>query len=168
MLISVIGPALSAYDNELNCIVCHALIFEAEKAINKVDPKKILDIGGRVQIDGSMDTNKKPYRRSSIHLDELVETVCDIFDDYVHGVWKDSGKRAVIPIMIDGGMNPDFSKFEVKQDGDLNKGIKSYCSMIVNEEEETLQHVLSEERDDPARMFCEQETNICGEQREEL
>ena len=72
------------------------------------------------------------YRSSTggpeVHLGELLEDVCEKMDDYAQGHWKDTGVKDLMPIIVDGAMNPRMSEFELLKDANLNRGIKDYVS----------------------------------------
>ena len=68
------------------------------------------------------------YARSEIHLSELVDSVCEEFENYVQAREK-TGERAVTIIRIttkSGGMNPLFGSVDIVPDEDLNKRLKFY------------------------------------------
>jgi len=150
-----VHQARAAFDDDLNCLVCEVIVNEVEKAVAAVDPKKIIDLGGRLQADGSPKTNKKQLRRSEIHLSEVLETLCeDKMADYAQGHWKETGVKDLLPIIVNGQMNPRMSEFEFMKDSNLNKGIKDYCETIVEEKEEELLKYLSEDHENASHQFC--------------
>lgn len=57
-----------------------------------------------------------------------MESVCNKMDDYVRVRSKTNGKLLVIPLILDGQMNPKVGEYEIIQDGDLNKSLKFYVS----------------------------------------
>ena len=63
-----------------------------------------------------------------MHLGELLDGVCEKMDDYAQGHWKDTGVKDLLPIIVNGAMNPRMSEFELLKDSNLNKGIKDYVS----------------------------------------
>ena len=68
------------------------------------------------------------YARSEIHLSELVDSVCEEFENYVQAREK-TGDKAVTIIRIttkSGGMNPLFGSVDIVPDEDLNKRLKFY------------------------------------------
>ena len=67
---------------------------------------------------------QKQYRRSEVHLGELLDGVCEKMDDYAQGHWKDTGVKDLLPIIVNGAMNPRMSEFELLQDSNLNRGIR--------------------------------------------
>lgn len=112
--------------------VCKATIQEVESAISKVDPKKFVEVGYRITADGSTSAKKIPYAKSETYLTELLESVCDKMDDYARAKYKSNGKLTVLRIVTDtGAMNPEASKVDFVQDGDLNKSLKHYVSSLL-------------------------------------
>ena len=72
------------------------------------------------------------YARSEIHLSELVDSVCEEFENYVQAREK-TGDKAVTIIRIttkSGGMNPLFGSVDIVPDEDLNKRLKFYVRKI--------------------------------------
>ena len=65
-----------------------------------------------------------------MHLGELLDGVCEKMDDYAQGHWKDTGAKDLLPIIVDGAMNPRMSEFELLQDSNLNRGIKDYVRHV--------------------------------------
>ena len=68
------------------------------------------------------------YARSEIHLSELVDAVCEEFENYVQAREK-TGDRAVTIVRIttkSGSMNPLFGSVDIVPDEDLNKRLKFY------------------------------------------
>jgi hypothetical protein len=52
-----------------------------------------------------------------------------MLDDYAKARYKDSGVLTVLKMISDtGGMNPETSKVDFVQDGDLNKSLKHFVS----------------------------------------
>ena len=79
-------------------------------------------------VPGFCSRLQKQYRRSEVHLGELLDGVCEKMDDYAQGHWKDTGVKDLLPIIVNGAMNPRMSEFELLKDSNLNKGIKDYVS----------------------------------------
>lgn len=52
-------------------------------------------------------------------------------DDYAKAKYKTTGRLTVLKFMIDGGMNPEVSNVDFVQDGDLNKSLKHYVSILL-------------------------------------
>ena len=73
---------------------------------------------------------------------ELVDKVCDNFDDYAQGTWKSNGKPAVIRLTTHtGNMNPDFGKVDIVPDEELNTKLKFFVS--ATEKRGCSNHILS-------------------------
>lgn len=62
----------------------------------------------------------------------MLDSICTKLDDYVRATYKSTGQLTLLRLMSpEGGMNPDFSKVDIVQDGDLNKSLKFYVSRVV-------------------------------------
>ncbi|KAL0267909.1 UNVERIFIED_CONTAM: hypothetical protein PYX00_010045 [Menopon gallinae] len=117
---------------DLKCSVCKVVIQEMEKEIAKVNPNKKINLSHRINEKGKVTENTKQYMRSEIHLSELMDRICEKMDDYVRAKNKTTGQIGVIQLVTDDGvMNPDFDKYEIVQDSDLNKSLKFYVSSIM-------------------------------------
>lgn len=102
-----------------------------ETAISKVDPNKHIEVGYRLQSDGSPSSRKIPFVKSETYLTELMESICDKMDDYARARWKSNGKVTVIRLVTEtGAMNPETAKVDFIQDEDLNKSLKHYVSEV--------------------------------------
>ncbi|CAG0922250.1 unnamed protein product [Notodromas monacha] len=163
-LLAFVNPGFA--DRELKCLVCRSLAEELKDEIAKADPKKKIDVGtGRLSSNGDVKTNVVPYLRSTVHMLDLLENVCSVFDDYIEGTYRDTNERAVVKIMINGAMNPDFSRVEPKLKSDLNKGLKFYCETIVEEFDEAIIRIYGKvnETADEARELCTDEARFCDQ-----
>lgn len=101
-----------------------------EYAISKQDVRKIAEVSGfRMDSSGNSVGKTIPLIKSEMYLTELMENICDKMDDYARAVYKDSGRFVILKLMSEtGGMNPDLSRVDFVQDGDLNKSLKHYVS----------------------------------------
>lgn len=98
------------------------------KAVKKIDPSKVVDVGGyRLDSDGNYVHKAVPQSKSELHLMELAEEVCPKMDDYVRATWKSNGKLMLLKFLTDDGkMNSVMSEVDIIQDDDLNKSLKYY------------------------------------------
>lgn len=103
---------------------------ELDEEIQKIDPKKKIEIGGyRLDDKGNAKMKTVPQAKSEVYLSEMVDKICDKMDDYVRATWKTTGQLTLLRLMDkSGGMNPDMSRVDIIQDGDLNKSLKFYVS----------------------------------------
>lgn len=134
-------------------------------AINKVDPKKTVKIGGyRLDTDGNAPKKIVKLAKSETFLTELMENICKLFvfgsnannwidsrnvcmclcvfkwfdlttgdklDDYAKARFKSNGAMTLMKLTNpDGGMNPDMGSVDFIQDGDLNKSLKHFVSVL--------------------------------------
>lgn len=122
---------------------------ELNKAVLAVDKKKMVDIGNyRMDADGNTKQIKVPAHRSQVFLSDLFDTICKNLDDYVRVVYKSTGKLAVMQMITDKGMNPEFSKTTFITDDDLNKSLQYYCERIFEENEDEIISVYKDRPDD--------------------
>lgn len=126
--------------SELKCLVCENLISEMDKAVRKVNPKTEMNVG-------SINSNKKiQYLRSETHLTDVMDLLCKNFEEYAEATYKDTGKRTIIRFLDEhGNMDPDMSKVDFVQTEDLNKGLKFYCQLIVEEHEDHIFEAFHDE-----------------------
>ena len=60
---------------------------------------------------------------------ELVDKVCDNFDDYAQATRKSDGEPTLIRMTTHtGNMNPEFSQVDIVPDEELNTKLKFYVS----------------------------------------
>lgn len=66
------------------------------------------------------------YAGSEVHLNEILENVCNHMDDYAQAKNKDSGELILINLAKDV---EKLSTHELVQDPDLNRSLKYYVSI---------------------------------------
>ncbi|RZB89866.1 canopy -like 1, partial [Asbolus verrucosus] len=160
-----IGSTKKIDVKELRCLVCKASLDELNKAVNKIDPSKKVDIGGyRLDPDGNYKHKSVSQAKSEIHLSELIEEVCSTMDDYVRATWKSNGTLTLLKLITeDGNMNSAMSEVDIVQDDDLNKSLKYYCEGIMEEEEEHIIKHFQIDSQNIHRKVCVQDSAICEE-----
>ncbi|XP_066937221.1 protein seele isoform X1 [Macrobrachium rosenbergii] len=157
----------------VKCAVCNSLVDELHAAIDKVDPRKKIDVGSyRLDKDGKQKLASVQYAGSEMHMLEVLESVCDSFKDYAQARHKETGKLEAIKLVVDGVMNPRFSEYEMVQDPDLNKGLNFHCETIVEEyEDDIVSHFRKSselDKESSKFKFCNEVTSICKDVKEEL
>lgn len=66
-----------------------------------------------------------------MHLNELVDGVCNEFEEYAQAKEKSTGEPTIIRfISKSGGMSPRFSEVDIVPDEDLNTRLKFYVSLL--------------------------------------
>nr|ACO10615.1 canopy homolog 2 precursor [Caligus rogercresseyi] len=133
---------------QLKCLVCRALSNEIDAYIAAIDPSKKTETGTfRVDSNGRQGKVIIPYARSEESLHDMVDKVCERFNDYAQATEKSSGKFSVIPLTTPtGNMNPDFGNYDVLPDDELNKKLLFHCQGIVEDlEEDILELYVNEE-----------------------
>ncbi|XP_014272186.1 protein seele [Halyomorpha halys] len=150
---------------ELKCLVCQKLVDLMEQDIDKVDPKKKVDVGSfRIDHKGDQKHKVVEYRRSEVYLTELMERICNKMEDYVRGRMKTDGRLIIFPLVIDGGkMNPIMSDVDVVQDSDLNKSLKFYCEAILEENDDAFIKAFSVPDSAVDIKICSEEAKLCNQ-----
>ncbi|XP_068229837.1 protein seele [Palaemon carinicauda] len=157
----------------VKCAVCNSLVSELHEAIDKVDPRKKIDVGSyRLDKDGKQKLSSVQYAGSEMHMLEVLESVCDSFKDYAQARHKETGKLEAIRLVVNGAMNPRFGEYEMVQDPDLNRGLNFHCESIVEEyEDEIVSHFRKSsdlDRESSQLKFCNEMTDICKDLKDEL
>lgn len=67
---------------------------------------------------------------SEVHLSDMLESICKKMVDYVRATYKSSGKLTLMKLMINNNLNPLMSEVDIVQDGDLNKSLEYYVSIL--------------------------------------
>lgn len=149
---------------ELKCLVCQRLVELMEQDIEKVDPKKKVDVGSfRIDHKGDQKNKVVEYRRSEVYLTELMEQICNKMEDHVRGRMKTDGRLIIFPLVSESGqMNPIMSEVDVIQDSDLNKSLKFYCEAILEENDDAFIKAFSVPDSAVDIKICSQEAKLCG------
>uniref|UniRef100_A0A8D8YJA4 Protein canopy homolog 2 n=1 Tax=Cacopsylla melanoneura TaxID=428564 RepID=A0A8D8YJA4_9HEMI len=135
VLIAIVSAVLySSYvactpqSEEVKCLVCYSVIDEIQANITKTKPKLKTNVGGyQLDNEGNMQSKQVLYSHSTLHLSEVMDNVCNVMEDYVKAVDKKTGELIIMPLVINGAMNPRMGEVDMIQDPDLNKNIKYYC-----------------------------------------
>eukprot|EP00095_Tigriopus_kingsejongensis_P009227 maker-scaffold851_size88925-snap-gene-0.21 protein:Tk09227 transcript:maker-scaffold851_size88925-snap-gene-0.21-mRNA-1 annotation:"canopy homolog 2 precursor" len=156
----------------LKCLVCQSLMDEFASAIYKVDPKKMVDTGTfRINGKGDQKRSVLPFARSQIHLMELVDSVCDGFEDYAQGTDKATGEPLIIRLTTpQGNMNPNFGLVDIVPDEELNTKLKFHCQSIVEDNEDDLTELLVDQANDATlkQQICVEKSRLCQRVQDEL
>lgn len=74
---------------------------------------------------------KIPLAQSEVHISDILDNICEKMSDYVRATYKSNGQLTILNLMSpSGSMNPEMSKVDIIQDGDLNKSLKYYVSFL--------------------------------------
>ncbi|XP_054708338.1 protein canopy homolog 1-like [Uloborus diversus] len=120
----------------LKCLVCGQVVAGILTAIRKEDPRKTIQVGSfRIEPDGSQKQSQIKYAGSELHLNEILETVCDMLDDFAQAKNKETGALALIN--LSEGVDK-LSTHELISDPDLNRGLKYYCESFVEDHDEDI------------------------------
>lgn len=105
--------------------VCEKSVYELNVAVNGLDPRKRIDVGGyRLDADGNYNHKTISQTKSELQLSELIENVCNKMDDYVRATFKSNGTLTLIRLVAEGGLSPLMNEVDIIQDDDLNKSVK--------------------------------------------
>ncbi|XP_046420293.1 protein seele isoform X2 [Neodiprion fabricii] len=171
-IISVLCLGIGAFtqsqqidSKQLQCLVCRTTMDELEAEIAKIDPSVSIDVGNyRLDANGNVKQKSIPLARSEVHISDMLDSICAKLDDYVRATYKSTGQLTLLRIMDPtGGMNPDISKVDIVQDGDLNKSLKFYCEGIVDEFEDDIVQLFSKGTKDIDVKVCTDVANFCSD-----
>lgn len=163
ILFAILLPCIAFDTLHLKCEVCCRLVEEIQRNVSSVDPANIVQVSN-FRLDGNGDQIKQtvPLARSQLYLTEVMESVCEKMNDYVRATFKNNGTLTVMPLILDGKMNPLMSEVDVVQDSDLNKSLQYYCEDIVDDIEEDLINIIKSEDDDHiVHSICTNVMQLC-------
>lgn len=152
-------------DNKfLKCLVCRSTVKEVEAELAKIDPSREIEIGNyRLDAEGNVIHKKVPLAQSEVHISDVLDSVCEKMSDYVRATYKSNGQLTILNLMgPSGSMNPEMSKVDIIQDGDLNKSLKYYCEEIVDEFEDSMISLFARKEKNVRRQLCTNETKLCN------
>lgn len=163
-LFALLIPCIAIDPASLRCEVCFRLVEEIQRNISSLNPTDVMQVYSNFQLDGNGDQIKHtvPLARSQIYLSEVMDYVCAKMDDYVRGVFKENGTLTVMPLILDGKLNPLISVVDVIQDTDLNLSLQYHCDDIVNDiEEDIINMIQSRDDDHVIYSICNKVTQSC-------
>ncbi|KAG8201080.1 hypothetical protein JTE90_028751 [Oedothorax gibbosus] len=159
----------SAFQQSIvKCLVCKQVVNEINNAVTNEDPKKKIQVGSfRIQPDGSQKQTQIKYAGSELHLNEILENVCNQMDDYAQAKSKDSGELTLLNLSKDV---EKLSTHELVQDPDLNRGLKYYCENFIEEYEDEIISIFKKDSldYDLERKLCSEAAGYCVAARNEL
>lgn len=151
----------------LSCLVCRALVDEIELEIEKVNPKRKVNVGGfRLDGEGNLKQVQVPYARSQLHLSEVMDRVCKVFKDYSLANYKSSGRPTLLRFMIDGKMNPEMSMVDLVPNPETNDKLPYYCQNILEDFEDDIVSMFAKTVKDPHEELCFKMAGVCPESEE--
>ncbi|XP_050530212.1 protein seele-like, partial [Daktulosphaira vitifoliae] len=135
--------------SELKCEICCRLVELIQKNISSVEPSRVSQVGNfRIDEKGNHQSNIVPLSRSQVYLSEVMDSVCKQMSDYVRAIFKENGTLIVMPLLVNGKMNPLMSDVDIVQDSDLNKSLEYYCDYIVDDIEEDVYRIIKTENNE--------------------
>jgi len=147
----------------LDCLVCRSLVDEIEAAIDKVNPNKKVEVGSyRLDSNGNMKQAKVPYKRSELHLSEVMDNVCAQFKDYVVARYKSSGQPTLLRLTTsDGNLNPEISDVDLTPLPDTNTKLGFLCQNVVEDYEDEIVSMFVKNESDSHRKLCVKLASLC-------
>uniref|UniRef100_A0A7E4UZ78 DUF3456 domain-containing protein n=1 Tax=Panagrellus redivivus TaxID=6233 RepID=A0A7E4UZ78_PANRE len=141
-------------ETSLKCGACLLLINEFESAIAAIDPKKTTTIGSyRVDPKGNQKGLVEiPYARSEVHLNEVLDTVCDVSKKYTQAVHPTTGKKTYVH---------EDKVIHYKRIPAKTSKLNSACQDIIDDHETDLIKFLQNANEDPVREFCHRTLGLC-------
>ncbi|XP_043261896.1 protein seele isoform X2 [Colletes gigas] len=137
---------------------------EIEGELGKIDPSKKIEIGNyRLDAEGNIHQKKIPLAQSEIHISDVLDSICDKMSDYVRATYKSNGQLTILNLMgPSGGMNPEMSKVDIIQDGDMNKSLKYNCEGLVEEYEDSIISLFMRKENNIRHRLCTGITRSCN------
>ncbi|VVC34292.1 Domain of unknown function DUF3456 [Cinara cedri] len=164
IFLALLWPCLATIDtSQLRCEVCCRLVEEVQRNVSSVDPLRVVKVTN-FRLDGNGDQSKSnvPLARSQMYLTEVMDSVCEKMSDYVRATYKTNGSLTVMPLLLNGQMNPLMSEVDIVQDSDLNKSLQYYCEDIVSDIEDDLTSLIKSEDDNNAvYSICTKTAQLC-------
>lgn len=163
LFFTLLIPCIAAVDtSQLKCEVCRRLVEQIKSNVSSVDPSRVVQVAN-FRLDGNGDQPKKtvPLAQSQMYLTEVMDSVCQMMNDYVRATFKNNGSLIVMPLLLDGKMNPLMSMVDVVQDSDLNKSLQYYCDDIVNDIEDDIIRLIKSEDNQVIYSICTKVTQLC-------
>lgn len=168
LVLTLLLPANTFED--LQCLVCRAVADEIDTAIKNTNPAKKVQIGGyRLDPNGNQFYTEIPYARSEIHLQEIMESICEtVGSEYTRVTHKETGEESLFRFLTSSGkMNPDFSKYDVLPNNDMERNVKFQCEIVIENSEEHIMTVFKNETESPAQELCWNLAGYCKTPKDE-
>ncbi|XP_054006666.1 protein seele isoform X2 [Hylaeus anthracinus] len=137
---------------------------EVEEELAKIDPSKKIDVGNyRLDAKGNIVQKKVPLAQSEVHISDVLDNICDKMSDYVRATYKSNGQLTILSLIsASGSMNPEMSKVDIIQDGDMNKSLRFYCEELVEEYEDNIISLFSRKESNIKHQLCTNITKACN------
>ncbi|XP_050433277.1 protein seele-like [Adelges cooleyi] len=163
MTFALFVPSLAVDTSELKCQVCSSLVELIQQNVSSVSPTRVVQVSNfRLDDNGNQPKQMVPLSRSQVYLSEVMDSVCKKMADYVRATFKENGTLIVMPLMVDGKMNPLMSEVDVVQDSDLNKSLEYYCDDIVDDiEDDVIKIMKSETSKNAVYAICSEAVQLC-------
>ncbi|KAH9489664.1 Protein canopy 2 [Bulinus truncatus] len=142
--------------------LCRALVSEVEWLISQVDPKKSIQVGSfRVDPKGNQKVVDKQYARSELHIEEIIESVCENMNNNYAWLAFDDGTGQMVRTVGFNGERLDDNGF--KLDKEKGRSLKYQCdNFLEDHEEELILLFQSEKVPNYEKEICVLKLEVCS------
>ncbi|KFM75426.1 Protein canopy-like protein, partial [Stegodyphus mimosarum] len=164
LLAVFIGLVHISLQSELKCLVCKHVVSEITSAVRKEDPAKTIQVGSfRIQPDGSQKQSQIKYAGSELHLNEVLETVCNTLEDYAQAKHKETGEKVLLNLSKDV---EKLNSHDLVPDPDLNRSLKYYCESFIEDFEDDIISIFKSSLqpfdDETTKRLCINASGYCS------
>ncbi|XP_076465798.1 protein canopy homolog 2-like [Babylonia areolata] len=154
----------SKRDKGVYCSVCRALVDEINVRVSAADPKKKIQVGSyRVDPKGNQKLAEVKYATSDLHLTEILEDVCQAFNDYAVIQNQITKREGVVRTKDRSGKELDASN--VRFSAKLRETFKSYCEEVIEETEDEIMTIFKQDnRETIEAQLCGEISGACTEE----
>ncbi|KAI8792681.1 protein canopy 2 [Biomphalaria glabrata] len=144
------------------CSVCRALVSEVEWLISQVDPKKSIQVGSfRVDPNGNQKIKDKQYARSELHIEEIIESVCENLQNNYAWLDFNDGTGQMVRTVGFNGEKLDDKGFNL--DREKGRKLKYQCDNFLEDHEEELITLFQNEHIPNYEVFiCANKLAVCS------
>ncbi|CAG5136841.1 unnamed protein product [Candidula unifasciata] len=159
-LLLLLGTSCSG-QNTKYCSVCRAVVSEAEWIVSQVDPKKSIQVGSfRVDPKGNQKIKDKQYARSEVHLEEVIESVCEKMRLYSEITLDDGSVQMVRTVGFNGRR---LETDGLKLASDEGRAFMYKCDHFLEDHEEELISQLQRENiPNYEKLICGEKLGVCA------
>ncbi|BFZ02415.1 hypothetical protein BsWGS_05454 [Bradybaena similaris] len=156
----LLGTFCNGQKNTKYCSICRVVINEAEWLISQVDPKKSIQVGSfRVDPKGNQKMKDKQYARSEVHIEEIIESVCEKMRLYSE-VTLDDGSTQLVRTIGYNGRRLDTKG--LKFDSEKGRAFMYKCdNFLEDHEEEIISHLQRENIPNYEKLICGEILGVC-------
>ncbi|XP_017302718.1 protein seele [Diaphorina citri] len=124
VFLAFLSNVISQDPQQVKCLVCYSVIDEIQTNITSMKPNLKANVGGyQLDNEGNMHSKQVQYSHSTVYLSELMDNVCNKMEDYVKATDKESGDLVLMPLVLNGVMNPRMAEVDA-----LGQGVR-HCEL---------------------------------------